>query len=145
MPSLVVAEQFGMLEALHPGRIDLGIGRAPGTDPVTAHALRRSVNGLSAEEFPQQLGELFGFFTGSFPERHPYHQITATPGLGYLPAIWLLGSSDYSAEVAGVARPALLLRPPLRVGNTLPALARTGPPSSRRPSSTGPTPWSRCR
>src|SRR5207237_9349280 len=69
--SLVVAEQFGMLEALHPGRIDLGIGRAPGTDPVTARALRRSANPLSADEFPEQLGELFGFFTGSFPAAHP--------------------------------------------------------------------------
>ena len=122
--SLVVAEQFGMLEAMHPGRIDLGIGRAPGTDPVTAHALRRSVNQLSAEEFPQQLGELFGFFTGSFPERHPYHQITATPGLGYLPAIWLLGSSDYSAEVAGVLGLPFSFAHHFASANTLPALAR---------------------
>ena len=62
---LVVAEQFGMLEALHPGRIDLGIGRAPGTDPVTAHALRRSARPLSADDFPTQLGDLIGFFTGT--------------------------------------------------------------------------------
>ncbi len=61
---LVVAEQFGMLEALHPGRIDLGIGRAPGTDPRTAAALRRRPDGLSAEEFPQQLEQLRGFFRG---------------------------------------------------------------------------------
>lgn len=99
---LVVAEQFGMLEALHPGRVDLGIGRAPGTDPVTAHALRRSANPLSAEDFPQQLGELIGFFTGQFHPEHPYHAITAVPGLGYQPDIWLLGSSDYSAQLAGL-------------------------------------------
>src|SRR5437762_10426657 len=59
---LVVAEQFGMLEALHPGRIDLGIGRAPGTDPVTAHALRRGSGAEGADDFPQQLGELLAFF-----------------------------------------------------------------------------------
>src|ERR1700710_3323236 len=64
---LVVAEQFGMLEALHPGRIDLGLGRAPGTDPRTAAALRRGADGLSAEEFPQQLAQLRGFFRGEGP------------------------------------------------------------------------------
>src|SRR4029079_19792210 len=98
---LVVAEQFGMLEALHPGRIDLGIGRAPGTDPLTARALRRSELPLSADEFPQQLGELFGYF-GGFPEGHPLRAVRAVPGLGNRPEIWLLGSSDYSAQVAGL-------------------------------------------
>ena len=99
---LVVAEQFGMLEALHPGRIDLGIGRAPGTDPVTAQALRRGDPALGADAFPHELGELFGFFDGSFPEGHPYRAITATPAHGYRPDIWLLGSSDYSARAAGL-------------------------------------------
>ncbi|MDQ1467061.1 MAG: hypothetical protein QOH10_1476 [Actinomycetota bacterium] len=96
--SLVVAEQFGMLEALHPGRIDLGIGRAPGTDPITAAALRRSSNGnaaFGADDFPEQLRDLFMFFDGT----HPH--ITAVPGRGYRPALWMLGSSDYSAQVAG--------------------------------------------
>jgi luciferase family oxidoreductase group 1 len=93
---LVVAEQFGMLEALHPGRIDLGIGRAPGTDPVTAAALRRSPAALGADDFPEQLRDLFAYFDGTHP------QITAVPGRGYRPAIWMLGSSDYSAQVAGV-------------------------------------------
>ena len=93
---LVVAEQFGMLEALHPGRIDLGLGRAPGTDPVTAAALRRSPDRLQADDFPEQFGELLAYFEGT----HPH--ITAVPGRGYRPAIWLLGSSDYSAYVAGV-------------------------------------------
>jgi luciferase family oxidoreductase group 1 len=94
----VVAEQFGMLEALHPGRIDLGIGRAPGTDPVTAAALRRSANGAAAfgaDEFPEQLRDLFQFFSGTHP------QITAVPGRGYQPSVWMLGSSDYSAQAAG--------------------------------------------
>jgi len=99
---LVVAEQFGMLEALHPGRIDLGIGRAPGTDGITAAALRRSLDPLSDEEFPRQLAELLGFFRGEFPEGHPYNRITAVPGKGDMPEIWLLGSSGYSAQVAGM-------------------------------------------
>jgi luciferase family oxidoreductase group 1 len=93
--SLVVAEQFGMLEALHPGRIDLGLGRAPGTDQVTAAALRRSRSSLMADDFPEQLRDLFLFFDGAHP------QITAVPGRGYRPAVWLLGSSDFSARVAG--------------------------------------------
>src|SRR5216110_1009312 len=99
---LVIAEQFGTLECLFAGRIDLGLGRAPGTDPVTAHALRRTADGLSAEDFPRHLGELLAFFNGSFPAEHPYSKSTATPGRGYQPALWLLGSSDYSAEVAGI-------------------------------------------
>ena len=98
---LVVAEQFGMLEALHPGRVDLGIGRAPGTDPLSARALRRSELPLGADEFPQQLGELFGYF-GGFPDDHPLRAVRAVPGLGHRPEIWLLGSSDYSAQVAGL-------------------------------------------
>lgn len=100
--SLVVAEQFGMLEALHPGRVDLGIGRAPGTDQLTARALRRiHLPGRDAEDFPNQLVELFAYFDGHWPAGHPFRSITATPGLGYRPAIWMLGSSDYGAEVAG--------------------------------------------
>jgi luciferase family oxidoreductase group 1 len=92
---LVVAEQFGTLEALHPGRIDLGIGRAPGTDPHTARALRRTAD-LGAERFPDDLVELIGYFTGAV--EHP----VAMPGLGYLPELWLLGSSLFSAELAGL-------------------------------------------
>jgi luciferase family oxidoreductase group 1 len=98
---LVVAEQFGMLEALHPGRIDLGIGRAPGTDPATAAALRRSPEALGADDFPEQLAELVGFLQGGFGERHPYRGIRAVPGGGGAPALWLLGSSGYSAQAAG--------------------------------------------
>ena len=98
---LVVAEQFGMLEALHPGRIDLGLGRAPGTDPLTAAALRRTNRMDGAEDFPQQLGELVGYFEGSFPDDHPFARIRATPARGYQPELWLLGSSDFSARLAG--------------------------------------------
>lgn len=98
--SLVIAEQFGMLEALHPGRVDLGIGRAPGTDQLTAHALRRAQ--ATAEDFPEQLIELFGYFDGRWPPEHPFGAITANPGLGYRPDIWMLGSSDYGAHAAGV-------------------------------------------
>jgi luciferase family oxidoreductase group 1 len=120
--SLVVAEQFGMLEALHPGRIDLGIGRAPGTDQLTARALRRSPGGLAVDDFPDQLVELLGYFTGQFPDGHPYARITAVPGLGYRPALWLLGSSDYSAQAAGMLGLPFSFAHHFAAGNTLPAL-----------------------
>ncbi|HNH87622.1 MAG TPA: MsnO8 family LLM class oxidoreductase, partial [Solirubrobacterales bacterium] len=96
------AEQFGTLESLNPGRIDLGIGRAPGTDQITAAALRRGVDPLSDEDLPRQLGELLGFFTGEWRSGHPYQAITAVPGEGAMPEIWLLGSSGYTAQVAGL-------------------------------------------
>ena len=101
-PPLVVAEQFGMLESLYPGRIDLGIGRAPGTDQITASALRRSADPLSDEDFPRQLAELIGFFKGEFSPRDPYRHVKAVPGAGDMPDIWLLGSSGYSAQLAGM-------------------------------------------
>ena len=91
---LVIAEQFGTLEALHPGRIDLGLGRAPGTDQVTARALRRTAD-LSAERFPEDLVELIGYFTGASDQ-------LAMPGRGLLPELWLLGSSLFSAQLAGL-------------------------------------------
>lgn len=97
---LVVAEQFGTLRALYGDRIDLGIGRAPGTDPVTASALQRSEAGLGVEGFPQQLLDLMGFFYGGRSADDPLGSITAVPGLGDAPQIWLLGSSRYSAQVA---------------------------------------------
>jgi luciferase family oxidoreductase group 1 len=95
---LVIAEQFGTLEALHPGRIDLGIGRAPGTDPVTARALRRARD-LEVDTFPDDVVELIRYLMdGEGPARHP----AAVPGRGYLPEVWLLGSSLFSAELAGM-------------------------------------------
>jgi luciferase family oxidoreductase group 1 len=95
---LVVAEQFGTLEALHPGRIDLGLGRAPGTDPATARALRR-YGDLGADHFPDDVVELIGYLAEiPGPPGHP----SANPGRGYLPEVWLLGSSLFSAELAGI-------------------------------------------
>jgi len=120
--SLVIAEQFGMLEALHPGRIDLGIGRAPGTDQLTARALRRQPRGLAADDFPDQLVELIGYFSGEFPEGHPYARITAVPGLGYRPDLWLLGSSDYSAQAAGMLGLPFSFAHHFAAGNTVPAV-----------------------
>jgi luciferase family oxidoreductase group 1 len=116
---LVVAEQFGTLEALHPGRVDLGIGRAPGTDQRTALALRRTVEGLSAEQFPQELLSLIGLFTGE-DERAP---ILAMPGRGDMPAIWLLGSSGYSAQLAGYLGLPFSFAHHFSAANTEPALA----------------------
>jgi len=97
---LKVAETFRTLEALHPGRIDLGLGRAPGTDPVTALALRRSRGAVSANDFPELLGELMAFFTGEFPANHPFRRVTAIPTGVPTPEIWLLGSSGFSAQLA---------------------------------------------
>jgi luciferase family oxidoreductase group 1 len=97
---LKVAESFRVLEALHPGRVDLGLGRAPGTDSLTALALRRSREALSADDFPAQLDELLGFLDGGFPDNHPFQRIRAMPDDVPMPEIWLLGSSDFSAELA---------------------------------------------
>jgi luciferase family oxidoreductase group 1 len=100
-PSLVVAEQFAMLEALYPGRIDLGIGRAPGTDPATAAALRRTPGTLSAEDFPRHLIDLMGLLGDPRTADGLWKRFTATPAATSAPAIVLLGSSGYSAQLAG--------------------------------------------
>jgi len=97
---LRVVETFRVLEALHPGRIDLGIGRAPGTDQMTAFALRRSREALRADDFPEQLGELLAFAHDQFPAGHPFQSVRAVPIDVPLPPVWLLGSSDYSAQVS---------------------------------------------
>ena len=91
---LMVAEQFGTLETLHPGRIDLGLGRAPGSDQPTARALRRSP--LAAESFPQDVLELLGYFRGS---RGP-GGVRAVPGEGVRVPVWILGSSLFGAQLA---------------------------------------------
>jgi luciferase family oxidoreductase group 1 len=119
---LVIAEQFGMLEAFHPGRIDLGIGRAPGTDQVTATALRGTA-GIAADRFPSELAELLAFFDGEFPAEHPYGAITAVPARGNMPALWLLGSSNYSAQVAAYLGAPFAFAHHFSPENTLPALA----------------------
>jgi luciferase family oxidoreductase group 1 len=122
-PPLVIAEQFGTLEALFPGRIDLGIGRAPGTDAMTARALRRTAGPLSADDFPEQLADLFGFFRDSFPSDHPYRHIHAVPSPGREPPVWLLGSSGYSAQLAGALGLPFAFAHHFSQASTLPALA----------------------
>jgi luciferase family oxidoreductase group 1 len=92
---LVVAEQFGTLELMYPGRIDLGIGRAPGTDSVTSHALRRSLKG-DINEFPNDVVELINYLG----PRDPMAEVRAIPGEGTQVPVWLLGSSVYSAQLA---------------------------------------------
>jgi luciferase family oxidoreductase group 1 len=98
---LVVAERFKMLEALFPGRIDLGLGRAPGTDQVTAYALRSRLDKREGDDFLERLQELVLWDTRQFPPGHPYNNVFAMPVDTKLPPIWLLGSSDYSAQLAG--------------------------------------------
>src|SRR6201981_1749909 len=97
---LHVAEAFRVLEALHPGRIDLGLGRAPGTDTVTALALRRSRQAVFSDEFPQQLDELLGFVSDDFVEEHPFRDVKAMPADVGTPETWLVGSRDFSAQLA---------------------------------------------
>ncbi|MER6311463.1 LLM class flavin-dependent oxidoreductase [Streptomyces sp. NPDC001657] len=131
---LVIAEQFGTLEAMAPGRIDLGLGRAPGTDGATAAALRRT-DGLheDADQFPQQLAELTRFLDDSFPDGHPYARIHAVPGpvqatspggvqSPHRPPLWLLGSSGFSARLAGSLGLPFAFAHHFSAANTLPAL-----------------------
>ena len=94
---LVIAEQFGTLASLYPGRIDLGLGRAPGTDMLTAQALRRTMED-SAEQFPQDVLELQSYFAAAQPGQH----VRAVPGAGLEVPIWLLGSSLFSAQLAAM-------------------------------------------
>jgi luciferase family oxidoreductase group 1 len=97
---LTVAEAFRVLEGLYPGRIDLGIGRAPGTDQLTAYALRRSREALTADDFPQQYAELVAYVDG-FEPSHPFSAIRAMPDDVSLPPVWILGSSLYGGQAAG--------------------------------------------
>lgn len=101
--SLVIAEQFGTLVALYGDRIDLGLGRAPGSDGLTSSVLRRGAGPDSVDDFPQQVIELLAWF-GTIPplDNGIGSRITATPGLGDAPELWLLGSSDFSARLAGL-------------------------------------------
>src|SRR5690348_9912013 len=98
---LMVAERFKVLEALYPGRIDLGLGRAPGTDPATSYALRRRQGVSEEDDFLDRFNELMLFETRGFPAGHPFANVKAMPADGPLPPIFLLGSSDYSAQLAG--------------------------------------------
>jgi len=98
---LMVAERFKVLEALYPGRIDLGLGRAPGTDPATSYALRRRQGVSEEDDFLDRFNELMLFETHGFPAGHPFANVKAMPADVPLPPIFLLGSSDYSAQLAG--------------------------------------------
>lgn len=97
---LMVAERFKMLEALFPGRIDLGLGRAPGTDGATAHALRSRLDARGGDDFLERLSELTMWENRDFPPGHPYNNVVAMPNDVPLPPIWLLGSSDYSSDLS---------------------------------------------
>jgi luciferase family oxidoreductase group 1 len=92
---LRIVEAFRTLEALHPGRIDLGLGRAPGTDPVTSSALRRG----AGDDPNERLSELMAFEHGTFPPQHPFHHIAPTPAGVSLPPVWMLGSTTAGAAI----------------------------------------------
>lgn len=116
---LVIAEHFGTLESLFPGRIDLGLGRAPGTDQRTMHALRRDSKS-DGQDFPQQLDELRTYFDPSLASE-PMH-VRAIPGEGLSIPIWLLGSSGFSAQLAGQLGLPFAFASHFSPDNTLPAL-----------------------
>src|SRR6476660_719655 len=93
-----VAESFSLLAGLYPGRIDLGLGRAPGTDPLTMYALQRDRRQASPDDFPQQMAELMGYLNDTLPDDFPFRRLSrALPGLPEAPEVWLLGSSHQSA------------------------------------------------
>jgi luciferase family oxidoreductase group 1 len=98
---LKVAESFSLLSGLFPGRIDLGLGRAPGSDPMTAFALQRDRREAAPDDFPQQLAELLGYLHDRMPADHPFARLAQLPGLPERPEPWLLGSSPQSAVWAG--------------------------------------------
>src|SRR3954466_8721549 len=94
-----VAEVFRVLDAIAPGRIDLGLGRAPGSDGRTAFALNPNAN-EAAERFPNQVMDLLGWLGDGLPEGHPFRSVAANPQVPTRPQVWVLGSSDYGAQVA---------------------------------------------
>ena len=96
-----VAETFSVLAGLYPGRIDLGLGRAPGTDMATMHALQRDRHHAPPDDFREQLAELLAYLEDTLPENHPFARLAALPGLPERPEVWLLGSSPQSAIWAG--------------------------------------------
>lgn len=100
--SLKVAEMFRTLLAMYPGRVDLALGRAPGTDPLTAHVLRRGMVKDPGAEFPGQVGELLAFLGDGFPEGHPYRPLIAAPVIDERPELFVLGSSGYGPRFAAI-------------------------------------------
>ncbi|MBP1971022.1 luciferase family oxidoreductase group 1 [Virgibacillus natechei] len=114
--TLVIAEQFGTLESIYPERIDLGLGRAPGSDQATAYALRRTLN-MGPEDFPMQVNELQDYFSDE-----PTSRVKAVPGQGLDIPIWLLGSSDFSARLAAQKGLYFSFASHFAPGYTIPAL-----------------------
>ena len=98
--ALKVAENFRMLETLFPGRIDLGVGRAPGSDQLTERALQHGPGALGPQHFPAQVQDLLGYLHGGLPDEHPFAAVHAMPLGATAPEVWLLGSSDQSATLA---------------------------------------------
>ena len=133
---LRIAEMFRLLEALHPGRIDLGLGRAPGTDTLTAYALRRSEEALRVDHYPELLAELLAFDDHGFPDEHPFHTIAVTPADVRMPPIWLLGSSAFSAQLAAQVGLGFAFAAHINMSAALPAMRmyrERFTPSERQP------------
>ena len=112
---LVIAEQFGTLESLFPGRIDLALGRAPGSDQITARALRRDP--ASADAFPQDVVELMSYFREPAPDQ----LVRAVPGAGLDVPIWILGSSLFGAQLAAAHGASVRLCVAFRAGAVVPS------------------------
>ena len=106
---LMVAEKRFEVEALFPGRIDLGLGRAPGTDPVTSYALRRRQDAREGDDFLERFQELMLLERGGFPPEHPFRNVRAVPADADMPPVWLLGSSGYSRRACRGCRNAIRL------------------------------------
>ena len=134
---LVIAEQFGTLEALHPGRIDLGLGRAPGTDQLTVRALRRDLT--SAESFPRDVLELQHFLRDPVPGQ----AVVATPGAGTRVPLWILGSSLYGAEsMRAPLDTSTIMATSISASRSARCSTRTAAPTGARAPASSPT---RCR
>ena len=137
-----VAETFRTLMALHPGRIDLGLGRAPGTDPLTAHVLRRGIDVDPAAEFPEQVAELLAFLGDGvgFAENHPYGRLVAAPVVDEVPQLFVLGSSGYGTQFAAVNGMSAVFAHHMSPDLAVPALKQYR--AQFRPRQDGATPYS---
>jgi luciferase family oxidoreductase group 1 len=140
--SFKVAEVFRTLMALHPGRIDLGLGRAPGTDPLTAHVLRRGIDVDPAAEFPEQVAELLAFLGDGvgFAENHPYGRLVAAPVVDEVPQLFVLGSSGYGTQFAAVNGMSAVFAHHMSPDLAVPALKQYR--AQFRPRQDGATPYS---
>ena len=137
-----VAEVFRTLMALHPDRIDLGLGRAPGTDPLTAHVLRRGIDVDPAAEFPEQVAELLAFLGDGvgFAENHPYGRLVAAPVVDEVPQLFVLGSSGYGTQFAAVNGMSAVFAHHMSPDLAVPALKQYR--QQFRPRQDGATPYS---